>query len=79
MSSQPGMSVFERILSMGWLFSPTDNRRADVRELAADHAKEVAAAVAAERERCARVAESYEPHCESCPRGVAAAIRAREP
>lgn len=29
-----------------------------------------------ERERCAQLAESYEPHCESCPRGVAAAIRA---
>lgn len=29
-----------------------------------------------ERERCAKVAESYEPRCESCPRGVAAAIRA---
>lgn len=29
-----------------------------------------------ERERCAKVAEAYEPRCESCPRGVAAAIRA---
>lgn len=27
-------------------------------------------------EEAAEVAESYEPHCESCPRGVAAAIRA---
>lgn len=34
---------------------------------------------AAEREACAKVAESYEPQCESCPRGVANAIRARGP
>lgn len=27
-------------------------------------------------EMCAKVAEAYEPRCESCPRGVAAAIRA---
>jgi hypothetical protein len=32
---------------------------------------------AAEREACALVAESYEPTCESCPSGVANAIRAR--
>lgn len=34
-------------------------------------------AVAAEREACAKVAESYEPRCESCPSGVSNAIRAR--
>jgi len=34
-------------------------------------------AVKAEREACALVAESYEPTCESCPSGVANAIRAR--
>ena len=32
---------------------------------------------AAEREACAEVAESYEPTCETCPSGVANAIRAR--
>jgi hypothetical protein len=32
---------------------------------------------AAEREACALVAESYEPTCDSCPSGVANAIRAR--
>ena len=32
---------------------------------------------AAEREACAKVAESYEPTCDVCPKGVAAAIRAR--
>ena len=31
----------------------------------------------AEREACAKVAESYEPRCDSCPSGVANAIRAR--
>lgn len=35
------------------------------------------AAVKAEREACAKVAESYEPRCDVCPKGVAAAIRAR--
>ena len=30
-----------------------------------------------EREACAKVAESYEPTCDTCPRGVADAIRAR--
>ena len=32
---------------------------------------------AAEREACAKVAESYEPRCEACPGGVSNAIRAR--
>ena len=32
---------------------------------------------AAEREACAKVAESYEPTCDICPSGVANAIRAR--
>ena len=31
----------------------------------------------AEREACARVAESYEPRCEVCPSGVSLAIRER--
>ena len=35
------------------------------------------AAVRAEREACAKVAESYEPTCDTCPSGVANAIRAR--
>jgi hypothetical protein len=30
-----------------------------------------------EQEACALIAESYEPTCESCPSGVANAIRAR--
>jgi len=30
-----------------------------------------------EREACASVAESYEPTCDTCPSGVANAIRAR--
>jgi hypothetical protein len=37
-----------------------------------------AALVAAvEREACAKVAEAYEPRCDTCPSGVANAIRAR--
>jgi hypothetical protein len=32
---------------------------------------------AAEREECAKVAESYEPLCDTCPGGAANAIRAR--
>lgn len=35
------------------------------------------AAVAAEREACAKVAEAYAPRCDICPSGVANAIRAR--
>jgi len=35
------------------------------------------AAMRDEREACAKVAESYEPRCESCPSGVSNAIRAR--
>ena len=31
-----------------------------------------------EREMCASVAESYEPTCDTCPSGVANAIRARK-
>ena len=32
---------------------------------------------AAEREACAKIAETYEPRCDACPSGVANAIRAR--
>lgn len=32
---------------------------------------------AAEREACAKVADAYEPRCDSCPSGVVNAIRAR--
>lgn len=34
-------------------------------------------AIAAENEACAKVVESYEPRCDSCPRGAASAIRDR--
>ena len=37
------------------------------------------AAVKDEREACAKVAESYEPTCDTCPSGVAAAIRGKVP
>ena len=38
----------------------------------------IRAAVAKEREACALVAESYEPRCDTCPSGVANAIRGRK-
>jgi len=40
-------------------------------------ARFAALVAAAEREACALIAESYEPTCESCPSGVANAIRHR--
>ena len=33
--------------------------------------------IAEEREACAKVADAYEPRCDSCPSGVVNAIRAR--
>lgn len=36
-----------------------------------------AQAAESERWKCAEIAEAYEPTCDTCPRGVAAAIRAR--
>lgn len=39
--------------------------------------KLVGDAIAIEREACAKVAESYEPECDTCPSGVSNAIRAR--
>jgi hypothetical protein len=39
--------------------------------------EQVDLAVAAEREACALIAESYEPRCDTCPSGVSTAIRAR--
>jgi hypothetical protein len=43
-----------------------------------DHWTEYERSIAAtEREACAKVAESYEPRCDTCPSGVSNAIRAR--
>lgn len=39
--------------------------------------KFAALVAAAERDACAKVAEAYEPRCDTCPSGVANAIRAR--
>jgi hypothetical protein len=60
-------------------------RTTTVREVAEDWgnpiplytADDLQDAVLAEREACAEVAESYEPTCDTCPSGVANAIRAR--
>ena len=34
-------------------------------------------AIKIEREACAKIADAYEPRCDTCPSGVATAIRAR--
>lgn len=47
-----------------------------------DLATAIAAVEARDREiieACARVAESYEPRCDACPRGVATAVRGLAP
>lgn len=55
-----------------------DWQHADVAEIKAKRYEYFAALVAAaERDACASVAESYEPRCDTCPSGVANAIRAR--
>jgi hypothetical protein len=56
-------------------------READLPSCHTTHPKALerfaALVAAAEREECAKVAEAYEPRCDSCPSGVANAIRAR--
>ena len=42
-----------------------------------DMVGDMALQVADEREECAKVAEAYESRCDTCPSGVANAIRAR--
>jgi hypothetical protein len=55
-----------------------DLAAAHEREEFAKHAVEIARlAIKQEREACAKIAESYEPRCDTCPSGVANAIRAR--
>jgi hypothetical protein len=57
---------------------PLDDSTTNVWVLFTEQLEHFAARVAAaEREACALVAESYEPTCESCPSGVANAIRGR--
>lgn len=48
-----------------------------IEDLLAELDWQIAEKIAIEREACAKVAESYEPRCDSCPSGVANAIRAR--
>jgi hypothetical protein len=61
------MTRDEIAIRLGW----TRHDMVDVVE------KIVQAAVEAEREACALIAESYEPRCDTCPSGVSTAIRAR--
>ena len=58
------------------LFPPGDYRE-EVIPVTDEIIRFAALVAAAEREACAKVAESYEPRCESCPSGVSNAIRAR--
>lgn len=44
-----------------------------------NYAPEARAAIAVCMEEAAKVADAYEPRCDVCPRGVAAAIRALAP
>jgi hypothetical protein len=66
------------------LVAAAERERLDLNAIHSCHAEcqnpfcvRVREAVEHEREACALVAESYEPTCESCPSGVANAIRAR--
>ena len=61
------MTRDEIAIRLGW----TRHDMVDVVE------KIVQAAVEAEREACAKIAEAYEPRCDTCPSGVSTAIRAR--
>ena len=58
------------------LFPPGDYRE-EVVPVTDEIIRFAALVAAAEREACAKVAESYEPTCEVCPSGVSSAIRAR--
>ena len=58
------------------LFPPGDYRE-EVVPVTDEIIRFAALVAAAEREACAKVAESYEPRCEVCPSGVSTAIRAR--
>jgi hypothetical protein len=66
------------------LVAAAERERLDLNAIHTCHAEcqnpfcvRVREAVEHEREACALVAESYEPTCDSCPSGVANAIRGR--
>jgi hypothetical protein len=60
----------ESILKDGWRQCAKDQRTTQFCGM-------VEQAVLAEREACAKVAEAYEPRCDTCPSGAANAIRRR--
>ena len=60
----------EAILKDGWRQCAKDQRTTQFCGM-------LQQAVLTEREACAKVAEAYEPRCDTCPSGVANAIRAR--
>ena len=67
-------------MHMAWNFSSVENLKRKFDYYEGDYLpyEKFAKLVAKhEREACAKVAESYEPTCDSCPSGVSTAIRAR--
>ena len=67
-------------MHMAWNFSSEENLKRKFDYYEGDYLpyEKFAKLVAKhEREACAKVAESYEPTCDSCPSGVSTAIRAR--
>lgn len=67
-------------MHMAWNFSSVENLKRKFDYYEGDYLpyEKFAKLVAEhEREACAKVAESYEPTCDSCPSGVSTAIRAR--
>jgi len=60
----------EAILKDGWRQCAKDQRTTQFCGM-------LQQAVLTEREACAKVAEAYEPRCDTCPSGVANAIRRR--
>jgi|LauGreDrversion4_2_1035121.scaffolds.fasta_scaffold1969833_1 hypothetical protein len=76
----------EEILCMAkdvgfYLVDFIDDDKSVTEQIQADNSESLysfaALVAAAEREACAKVAESYEPRCDTCPSGVSTAIRAR--
>ena len=75
---------FKNYVKFAALVAAAERERLDLNAIHTCHAEcqnpfcvRVREAVEHEREACALVAESYEPTCDSCPSGVANAIRGR--
>lgn len=64
-----------------YLIDFIDDDKSVTEQIQADNSESIysfaALVAAAERDACASIAESYEPRCDTCPSGVANAIRGR--